>query len=196
MRLIVGLGNPGEKYKYTRHNCGFMVINSLVKNLTPLSQTNLWQEVKKPKLTYIKIKDDIFLKPLTYMNLSGLAVSHVLNFYKIKKENVWVIYDDIDLPLGKLRIRKGGGSAGHHGIESIIKELKTDNFIRFRLGVSGRMTKGKPERRIDRRVVEKFVLSVFAHHEEGTLRRMIKKTAKALKYSLDEGVEKGMNRYN
>lgn len=197
MKLIVGLGNPGKKFQYTRHNIGFMVVDSLVRELTPITKENVWQEVAKPKLLYCKLKDLLILKPQTYMNLSGLAVSYLVNFYKIDVRDIWVVYDDIDLPVGRLRIRRGGGSAGHNGIESLIKDLGSDNFVRFRLGVGKGIKRiEQTEKNLHRREVEKYVLSPFNKGEEGDLRKMIKKTVEAIKICLEKGLEKGMNRFN
>lgn len=197
MKLIVGLGNPGEKYEHTRHNMGFLIIDSLVKELTPITKKPIWSEIKKPKLLLCKLDRIVLLKPQTYMNLSGLAVSYIKNFYKIDPRNIWVIHDDIDLPIGKLRIRRGGASAGHHGIDSLIKGLGEDNFVRFRVGIGkGKEFKELPERNLHRRAVERFVLSPFTTNEEGKLRKIIKKTVEAIRISLVKGIESGMNRFN
>lgn len=197
MKLIVGLGNPGKKFEFTRHNIGFMVVDSLVKELTPVNKHKVWESIEKPKLFFCKLDHIICLKPFTYMNLSGLAVSHIANFYKIQPRNIWVIHDDIDLPLEKLRIRRGGASAGHHGIESIMTYIKEENFLRFRVGIGkGKEFKGYAEKNLHRREVERFVLSPFLRNEEGELRKMIKKTVEAVKVCLEKGIEKGMNRFN
>ena len=145
MFLIVGLGNPGKKYEKTRHNVGFMVIDELEKKELP----------KKAKL----------LKPETFMNNSGIAVNNLMSFYKIKPENLWVIQDDIDLLIGKIRISKNRGSGGHRGIESIIKETGTKDFYRIRIGICP--LKGKPE------YLEKFVLQSFSKEEEVILNKAI-----------------------
>lgn len=197
MKLIVGLGNPGKKFEFTRHNIGFIVVDSLVKNLTPINKHKVWEKVEKPRILFAKLDNLICVKPQTYMNLSGLAVSHITNFYKIKPRDIWVIHDDIDLPLGKLRIRRGGASAGHNGIESMIGSLKDDDFVRFRIGVGrGKMANRLPEKNLHRREVERFVLSPFLTSEEGMLRKMIKKTVEAVETCLEKGIEKGMNRFN
>lgn len=196
MKLIIGLGNPGKKFQHTRHNIGFMVVDSLVKELTPITKHTVWEEIKKPSLLFCKLDKLIILKPQTYMNLSGLAISYLANFYKIAVSDIWVIHDDIDLPVGKLRIRRGGASAGHNGIESMIKDLKKDNFVRFRIGVGKHKKVEQGERNLHRREVEKYVLSPFTTTEAGTLRKMIKKTVEALETCLKDGIEKGMNRFN
>lgn len=197
MKLIVGLGNPGRKYEFTRHNLGFMVVESFVKELTAVNKHKVWEPVAKPKLLFCKLDHIIVVKPQTYMNLSGLAISHIANFYKIAPRDIWVVHDDIDLPLGKLRIRRGGASGGHNGIESMINSLKDDKFLRFRIGVGrGKMANQLPEKNLHRREVERFVLSPFLTSEEGVLRKIIKKTVEAVEVCLEKGVEKGMNRFN
>ncbi|MCL5970494.1 MAG: aminoacyl-tRNA hydrolase [Patescibacteria group bacterium] len=196
MKLIVGLGNPGKKFQNTRHNLGFMIIDDLVKELTPMTGKTVWDQIAKPKIQFCKLKEIIIMKPQTYMNLSGLAVSYLKNFYKIETRDIWIIHDDIDLPLGKLRIRRGGASAGHNGIESIMKELGETDFVRFRIGIGKHRKADQGERNLHRREVEKYVLSPFGRTEAGTLRKMIKKTNEAIKICLKDGLEKGMNRFN
>src|SRR5258705_3926521 len=143
MKLIVGLGNPGEKYTHTRHNFGFTVVDKFLKDFEPVS-TTVWsvnEKLKsdialldwKPKVG--KLERVILAKPLTYMNNSGLAVGLITAFYKIDPEDIWVVYDELDLPVGAMKIRFGGAAAGHHGVESIMEHLKTDKFWRFRLGI-------------------------------------------------------------
>ncbi len=154
MKLIVGLGNKGEEYEKTRHNIGFEFINFF-------SEKNKFLMNNKNKLANwgiktIKGKKVILSKPLTYMNLSGEAVIFFKKKYKIELNNILIIHDDIDLPLFKIKIKKGGGSAGHKGIVSIIEKLKGDDFPRVRIGV------GKPE--VKTRVSE-YVLSKFTDEE-------------------------------
>lgn len=150
MYLIIGLGNPGKKFQNTRHNIGFRVVDELPKR-----------------------KDFIIIKPRTFMNQSGKAVKALVKFYKIKLENLWVVHDDIDLPLGKIRISRGRGSAGHKGVESIIRELGTKEFWRVRIGVCPRA--GKPKN------VEKFVLQKFTKEEEKILKEVIKEVIREIK---------------
>ena len=139
MKLIVCLGNPGERYEKTRHNLGFMLGENFLKDFRN-AKDNLWEDSVKFKcdITQIEwqpkhgtLEKVIFIKPKTYMNNSGLAVKLISSFYKINPEDIWVMHDDIDLPLGSLKIRFGGASAGHHGVESIIEHLNTDKFWRF-----------------------------------------------------------------
>jgi len=196
MNLIVGLGNPGEKYQSTRHNIGFMVVDKVLKDIANVEKT--W-ELRKDLNTYLfKNGDLIFAKPQAFMNNSGVVVKRIVNLYKVPVEQIWVIHDDIDLPLGKIRIRTGGGSAGHHGIESIIREVGGDTFIRFRLGVGrGNVEeKASSKQNLHRHGVEKYVVSPFTTHEEGEVRKLIKHTAKAIAIALHKGIDKAMNQYN
>ena len=133
MKLIVGLGNPGREYEGTRHNCGFMVIDKLAEKL------NVSVDQNKFKGLYVKFKyhgeDVILLKPQTYMNLSGESVSTLMQFFKIEIEDLLVIYDDLDMPVGKLRLRKTGSAGGHNGIKNIIAHLNSQDFKRIRVGI-------------------------------------------------------------
>jgi len=210
MKLIVGLGNPGGEYKDTRHNIGFMTVEKLAKELG--DKTGVWEEKEKFKSAVCKISDVLLVKPVIFMNNSGIAVSSIVNFYKLKPEDVIVIHDDIDLPLGKIRIRMGGGSAGHNGVDSIIKELKTDAFLRIRLGVGrgkqfGHVSKDSEEeggtekrmfldKRLFHRSVVDFVLSRFTQSEAGTLKHLIKNGSEAVRMVLEDGVDKAMGRFN
>ena len=134
MKLIVGLGNPGLLYKKTRHNIGFMFVDQLVKDL---QQKFTLQKAFKCELAQFNYRDEkiIVIKPLTYMNLSGLAVSLVANFYKVNVEDIIVIYDELALPVGKIRIRKSGSSGGHKGMANIIQVFSTEQIARIRIGI-------------------------------------------------------------
>ena len=158
MFLIVGLGNPGEKYEKTWHNAGFLAIDVFLgKNSFP--EFKLSKKFKAELSEGFLDKDKIILaKPQTFMNNSGQSVKLLIRNWKIKPDNLLVIHDDIDLPLGKIRVAKGRGSAGHKGVESIIKELKTKDFIRFRVGICPKT--GKPKN------VEKFVLQKPSEGED------------------------------
>ena len=193
MKLIVGLGNPGTKYEKTRHNVGFTVIDHLSEkfNLPLLAESRFKVELSKGEFFYL-------LKPLMFMNNSGIPVFRVASFYKIMASDIWVIHDDIDLPLGKIRIRKGGASAGHHGIDSIIEHLGSDQFVRFRLGVGRgkediKETKGRSSYR---HKAEKIVLERFPEREMGEHRKMIKKVCEAIEMGIEKGIAVAMNRYN
>jgi len=191
VKLIVGLGNPGEKYASTRHNLGYMVLDELLRKLTPVEET-IWQEDKKLNSLIAKIDGFVLVKPQAFMNRSGLVVVKVANFYKIEVEDIWVVHDDVDLLLGKMKIRIGGAAAGHHGVESIIERLETEQFVRFRLGI------GHPREEVDfkRKPVEDYVLADFDTGEKTKVRQLVKKAVKAIHLALDEGLEKAMNRFN
>lgn len=182
MKLIVGLGNPGSEYQDTRHNVGFMVIEKLAKELS--REQIFWKEEEKFKALIVKIGDVILVKPITFMNSSGIAVGAIMRFYKLAPSDIWVIHDDMDLPLGKIRIREKGSSGGHHGVESILEQLKTDLFLRFRLGI------GHGKQSIS------FVLSRFTRGEAGTLKHLIKNGTEAVRIALTEGTDKAMSRFN
>jgi len=151
MKLIVGLGNPGKKYEETRHNVGFMVLDKLAKKLNFSFEKKFNSEFKKERET-------IYLKPQTFMNLSGQVVKEVAHYYNIDNGNIWIIYDDIDIPLGDWKEKHEGTSAGHKGIDSIIQELGTDEFARLRVGI-GRLTIDANEDR--KKIVENYVLNKF-----------------------------------
>ncbi|MDP3954820.1 MAG: aminoacyl-tRNA hydrolase [bacterium] len=196
MKLIVGLGNPGEKYLNTRHNIGFMAVDKLLKDLAPVEKSR-WELDGKTKAETAKLGEILLAKPQTFMNAVGFAVAKLVNFYKVESSDLWVVHDDLDLPLGKIKIRQGGGAAGHHGLESIIEKLGTTNFVRFRLGV------GRPKGHdaweklnIKRREVEKYVLSKFSATEEKEVGRLIKKASEAVQVALKKGLETAMNRFN
>ena len=198
MKLLVGLGNPGEKYENTRHNAGFVVLDTLLKKYEDLDKT-FWETDKKNHALTKKItiagESVLLVKPMTFMNDSGRAVLAVSSYYKILSEDIIVIHDDIDLPLGKERIRFGGGAGGHHGVESIIEHLKTDKFLRVRLGI------GTSERQEDksnkkRAFIEDYVLSVFPAQEKGKLKTMVNQTLKNIVLLVEHGIETYMSKYN
>jgi len=191
MILIVGLGNPGEKYEQTRHNLGFMVVEALARQF---SISNFQFPIKKEfnaAVLKLKIagKEIVLAEPQTMMNASGYAVSSISQYLNIPISNIWVIHDDVDLPLGLIKIRLGGAAAGHHGVESIIQQLGTDQFVRFRLGI------GHPGRGSDK-LVEKYVLRRFDINETSEVKQMVKKTVEAIRVALNDGLEKAMNRFN
>jgi len=196
MKLIVGLGNPGGEYESTRHNIGFMVVEKLAHELTMGTVT--WKEDEKHKALLYKKGDIIFAKPLTFMNNSGIPVQSIMNFYKLSVSDLWVVHDDIDLPLGKIRIRENGGTGGHHGIESVVAALKTDAFVRFRLGIGrGKDTPpGVREKNLHHRSVIQYVLSRFTRHEAGDLKHLVKHGTEAVRIALMQGIDKAMNRFN
>ena len=177
MTIIVGLGNPGKKYKDTRHNVGFQIIDEF-------AEKNNFPEFKFSKKfnALISEKDNMLLaKPQTFMNESGKAVKKLTETrsLQLQRPGLCVIHDDIDLPLGKIRIAKNRGSAGHKGVESVIKEFGTKDFIRFRIGIQPRFQRGKPKN------VEKFVLQRFIEEEKKVIKEAIKETLEKLKKTQD-----------
>jgi len=171
MKLIVGLGNPGPTYSQTRHNIGFMVIDSLIEELNP---NNISKKSFEGEL--YKYKDLLLLKPTTFMNLSGKSVQAVVNFYKINLDDILVIHDEIDIPFGAIKLKKGGGNGGHNGLKSI-DSLITKEYNRLRLGV------GKPERK---EMVASYVLSKFEPKEQEVLDRFIAYSADIAKEWIDK----------
>ena len=184
MYVIAGLGNPGREYEGTRHNCGFMVIDKLAEKL------NVSVDQNKFKGLYVKFKyhgeDVILLKPQTYMNLSGESVSTLMQFFKIEIEDLLVIYDDLDMPVGKLRLRKTGSAGGHNGIKNIIAHLNSQDFKRIRVGI---------DRHKYMKVVD-YVLSRFTKEETDAINQGIENAVNAIIDYLDHGFDYIMNRYN
>lgn len=184
MKLIVGLGNPGNKYEKTRHNIGFEVINHLQKELSITNEKEKFQGLISEK--NIDGEKVLFLKPQTFMNLSGNSIIEVINFYKLNpKTDLVVIYDDMDLPVGKLRVKEKGSSGGHNGIKSIISHLG-DEFLRIKCGI------GKPkDNTID------FVLGQFSKSEQEEVTMMIENASKcAIDIIQDIEIVKIMQKYN
>ena len=193
MKLIVGLGNPGEKYHGIRHNFGFVVLDKFVASS---KYQVVWEESKKFKSQIARLSKDILcVKPQTYMNNSGLAVKLLTTYYKIPSTDLIVVYDELDLPLGKIKVRKGGAAAGHHGVESIMEALGTDKFIRVRLGIGNLKTQSS-EHKGASVSAEKFVLEPFVHAESGTVKHVIKQALKALDELLEKGLEYAQNQFN
>ena len=184
MKLIVGLGNPGDKYAKTRHNIGFEVINKLQKDLNIIGEKDKFQGLLSEK--NIDGEKVLFLKPQTFMNLSGNSIAAVINFYKIDAKNeMIVIYDDMDLPVGKLRVKEKGSSGGHNGIKSIISHLG-DEFLRIKCGIG----KSKDDT-ID------FVLGQFDKSEQETVDKMIENASNcALDLVRDVELGRIMQKYN
>lgn len=196
MYLIVGLGNPGEKYKNTRHNLGFEVVEEFGrKEGSKWKIAGGWQEEKKFKAEILKGDGVILAKPTTYMNRSGFAVAPIAQFYKIKPENIIVVHDELDLPLGHIKVRTGGSDAGHHGIESVIEMLGTEKFIRVRLGI-GVWQAVSGEHKQAAFKAEKFVVDYFDDGEKSKVKAMIKRSVKAVEAIIEIGVGKAQNQFN
>ncbi len=182
MKMIVGLGNIGKEYEKTRHNIGFMAIDLLLKKL------DLKLDLKKFKAEYtIDKKNNVMIvKPLTYMNLSGEAVLSLANYYKIKRENIIVVYDDLDLEVGKIRIRENGSSAGQKGIGNIISLFNSSEIKRIRIGIG----KNKMIPVVD------YVLQKISKEEEVIYSEVFEKVSNALIYYLNNDFKQTMNKFN
>lgn len=185
MKLIVGLGNPGSQFDRTRHNIGFEVIDELAKRY----QTSLNQTKFKGLYTVINNLGDkfILLKPLTYMNLSGESIRPIMDYYDISVDDLVVIFDDLDLPVGKIRLRQKGSAGGHNGIKSTIAHLGTQNFNRIRIGID------RPDQGIS---VPDYVLGKFNKEEWEEMQMMIRKSADACEEWLKKTFLEVMNLYN
>lgn len=187
MILVVGLGNPGEKYENSRHNIGFMVVNNLLKKLTSVKESVWEPNTKFNSLIARPGKEIILAKPLSYMNASGQVVAKLIRFYKIPPFGLYVVHDDLDLPLGKIKISFGHGSAGHKGVESIINEISSNNFVRIRVGIGSDKKISNPE---------KYVLANFEEREGAKISSMVKKTTEIFEVILKDGIAKAANRFN
>ena len=185
MYLIVGLGNPENEYAHTRHNMGFDTINELAKN------NNINITKTKFKALYetgiIQNEKVILLKPQTYMNLSGEAIKEARDFYNVKPEEIIVIYDDIDIEKGKIKLRKKGGPGSHNGMKSVVQELSTTDFIRIRVGI------GQPEFKSD---MINYVIGKVPEEEQKILQQGTKKAAEAIEEILKNGIDIAMNKFN
>lgn len=182
MHLIVGLGNPGREYKYTRHNVGFTSIDALVKRLVVKFRRReeyLWAK------TTIKSKPAIIAKPRQFVNLSGKTVKKIAVDFGIDNEKIVVIHDDADLPLGTLKIKRNGGSGGHRGVKSIIQELGTRNFSRIRIGI-GR----------DNGNLKEYVLGKSSLSERKVIEEAIRMSLDAIFIFVDKGIEETMLHFN
>lgn len=183
--LIVGLGNPGRGYKETRHNIGFMVVDRLAARLG-LAFSRLESKALVTRGEH-RGKKVILAKPQTFMNLSGQAVSGLMRFYKVPLEHLLVVYDDVDLPLGTLRLRPSGGAGGQKGMLSVIERLGTQDFPRMRLGID------QPPGRME---AADYVLQEFSRAQAEHLPEILDRAAEAVLTFIEEGLEAAMNRYN
>jgi peptidyl-tRNA hydrolase, PTH1 family len=183
--LIAGLGNPGRKFEHNRHNVGFMLLNRLsIKFGEAFGQVESKALVAK---TIFQGERVILIKPQTYMNNSGVALNSLFNFYKILLPNLLVVYDDVDLPLGTLRLRPSGGSGGQKGMQSIIERLGTDQFPRLRLGT------GRPPGRME---AADYVLQDFPPDAADLLSEMLDRGVEAILTYLKDGLDRAMNLFN
>jgi PTH1 family peptidyl-tRNA hydrolase len=190
MKLIVGLGNPGRIYAHNRHNAGFICLSHLAK--TQGIRFDQKQAQARTGLGEIAGSKVILARPQTGMNLSGESVSRLVRKFNINLDDLIVIHDDLDLPLGKIRIRHDGSSAGHRGVDSIISHLGSADFIRIRVGIGRPLTQG-PDKEAE---VVNYVLSDFTPEEEKTLAQVTAKVTQAILCLLSEGLSAAMNKYN
>jgi PTH1 family peptidyl-tRNA hydrolase len=200
MKIIVGLGNPGKKFEKTRHNLGFMVLDRFSKkNKFPKfkMKREFLAMVSEKKIGKEKI---ILVKPQTFMNNSGLAVKEILKKLRTsniehRTSNLWVIHDDLDIPFGKIKISFGRGSGGHKGVQSIIDEIGTKDFLRFRIGIKPN-SKFKMQNAKLKFKIQNFVLEKFNEKEEKILKEVIEIACQAIKMATEEGIEKTMSEFN
>ncbi|NVJ09052.1 aminoacyl-tRNA hydrolase [Myxococcus sp. AM001] len=188
MKLIVGLGNPGREYERHRHNIGFMVVEALLSRArAALNQEKFAARVGQGTLAGERV---LFVEPQTFMNLSGRSVAEAARFFKVPVADVLVIHDELDLPLGRLQLKAGGGSGGHNGLKSIVSSLGDEGFIRLRFGI------GKPEGPNARERVAGYVLSNFDDGERRELESLIDRAMDMTELWLREGLSVAMNRFN
>jgi PTH1 family peptidyl-tRNA hydrolase len=190
MILIVGLGNPGKKFERTRHNVGFLVIDGFSRD----NDFPSWRESKNNNCLYAKKeiagKEIELIKPLVFMNNSGQVVKSISRKHNLKQENILIVHDDIDLHLGKIRIVKNRGSAGHKGVQSIIDEIGTKDFVRFRIGICPESFK------LGLKDLNKFVIQKFNKEEGEIVKKTIENSCRAIEMALSEGLEKTKQEYN
>lgn len=183
--MIVGLGNPEADYADTRHNLGFACVRELARRMGVKIDRRRWQSL----VGRSESRGVWFVLPQTYMNLSGEAVAKALRDTKLSPEQLWVVHDELDLPLCRIRIRRGGSGAGHNGVLSIINSLGTPEFMRFRAGIGKPVRKGSPAGR-------SYVLGRFTKAEAERLPAIVDGVATALEVALDAGLERAMERFN
>ena len=184
MYLIAGLGNPGEKYKYTRHNVGFVAIDYISATLgIKVNKIKFRALIGEGNIAGEKV---MLAKPSTYMNLSGESIFAIADYYKIPPENIIIIYDDISLPVGRLRIRPNGSDGGHNGIKSILYHLKSDSFPRIKIGVGSNNDKPLAD----------YVLGTFSKQDGIEVTNCIKLTDKICETIISSGVSEAMNKFN
>jgi len=185
VNLIVGLGNPGRKYRFTRHNTGFLVIDELAKR----NGIDLKERRYKTRFGrgLIKEHEAVLAKPLTFMNLSGLAVRRIMEVFHLEEKDLIVIHDDVDIDFGRIRIREGGGHGSHKGVESIQGLLGLSGFVRVKVGI------GRPKENKD---LSDYVLEPFGGDERILVREMVARAAESVETLICEGVQVAMSRFN
>lgn len=193
MKLVIGLGNPGKEYENTRHNVGFQCVDLLRKKLD-------LPEFKLQKKFFALVSEGayegekfVFAQPQTFMNVSGKTAQALVNFYKIPPQDLWLIYDDVDLALGKIRIRARGSSGSHNGMKSVTRSLGFENFPRIRIGIESR---GEQKNTPLQQDISSFVLHRFSKKEEKSIHKSLEAGAQAFFTALKEGIPAAMERFN
>lgn len=184
MKMIVGLGNPGKEYKNTRHNIGFMIVDEYVRRYNITSFKNKFNGLFAK--VYRNGEYFILLKPLSYMNLSGTVVKRYASFFKIKPEDILVIHDDLDLPVGKIKIKYKGSSGGHNGIQNIIDNLKTEVFPHFKIGID----------KNENIMYKDYVIGKFSKEDLEKINKIYSFSSDVIDDFLDSDIEKVMSKYN
>ncbi len=179
--IIVGLGNPGEQYVNTKHNAGYWVLDQLA------NEFNLKFKLGKGEYMHTKNSDMSLVKPIGYMNNSGVALKHYIDYFNIDISQILVVYDDADLPLGRIKFKSKGSSGGQKGIESIIYHLKNDQFLRLKIGIS--TTKNQQS-------LSSYVLSPFKNKETDIVESVIIESVEAIKFLINNDIKETMNKYN
>jgi peptidyl-tRNA hydrolase, PTH1 family len=185
-KIVVGLGNPGDEYKNTRHNIGFIVLDNLCKKLrtSSLNTNNALNLVQK--------SDWLFLFPLTYMNLSGVVLNQIVHEHQIKTKNILVVVDDVNLEIGKIRIRSKGSAGGHNGLKSIIRELGTDDFKRLRIGINSEIA----NKTQFSQSLEEYVLSDFSSEDTKILEKPIEQSVMLITHFLYQNYKKMIDSFS
>jgi PTH1 family peptidyl-tRNA hydrolase len=186
MHLIVGLGNPGADYAKTRHNAGFLLVEKLAEQWQAgwTNERKFQARVARAECASKKV---LLAEPQTFMNLSGEAVGALVKFYQLPLEKILVVVDDADLPLGEIRLRPGGGTGGHHGLESVTQHLGSKDFARLRIGIG---------RKNEAREITGHVLGKFGADESALLEKVLERAANQMACWLDAGLQKAMNQFN
>jgi len=192
MKLIVGLGNPGKTYARNRHDIGFRCLNYFAR----LHSIRFDRRQCQARVGFGEVGEEKLLlaKPRTFVNLSGRAVGPLVHKYSISLSDLLIIYDDLDLPLGKIRLRRSGGSGGHNGIKSIVSTLGSENFLRIRVGIGRPQVEGLSN--ADEDVIVSYVLGDFTPQEEKLIKPVIAGVAEAIDCFLTQGIEVAMSRFN
>ena len=181
MKIIVGLGNPGSNYSSTKHNFGFWIIDKLVE------QCSLKYKAGKGEYLFAQSNEYMFVKPTTYMNDSGIAIKQLLHYYKLDSKDFIIIYDDVDIDLGKIKFRAKGTDGGHNGVKSIIYHLKTDSFDRLKIGIATSM---------NMRPSEQYVLKAFPEKYNNLISEVLDNATSGINYYLKNGISETMNNFN